>query len=909
MIMYYVVVKSLSELLGEEGILRLPSYLPEAYVFDDARRKAISDAVEHLVRGENVLIEGSPGTGKTALMFMVLRELSKKFGIGYIREGVTSIGNEHFASGIILFYDDLPRIHPDALKSIVKNKIRGLIVTGRTEEVALVKRIHGIDLYEYFRPIRVPPLSDEKIREMLLRYLDREVVRIADENAIDEVVRKANGLPVYVWQVVRELKIRKQPLTLSFAKSIPQGMLDYVDDILWRLLGGKPERYEVLLTLLCMTDFARYAVHQDLFTYIYLVAKERRIKKRLSLEDIVMDVVVEDVGRYLAREGASYAFRLPHDSWADVLRGKSNGPMASEIAKINALYTRDRRGSIVLSAARRAWWETVRSAEDIFRREAFKNNVRVNLGEEALRDILEKPPKVEEKPPVKVVAPPKPVEEVRVMEGAPLDVLRGHLARAKVISKKMLAERMRVSMEDLDSLLEIADFVVSSTRPGFLIYKDHYFRALKRAEELLSKMGVMSTKGLAESVELFPEDIARGLRDKVIVHGDKIFYRDYVWKLIKAEVDAQGYLDLRSIEDTRGIPLDVLEAFRPALEQQYIKSAEPYIYYDREYYSVAISRALRLLEEKGIVELVEVSRKSGLFKNDVANALSGYAIVYGDKVFHREYVWRLLLNEINTKNMICLSKLSIGIPYEVARAFRDGLKKVAIMSPSGDCFYTERFIEQELVRSIRDELESQNIVRVEELAKELDVREEHVRSILDRIGIRSPTDPSTYYAKSFVEDVLRELVRDALSIDDISRAHNIPKSDLQEFLGKRGLEKEYTINRLRRLLGKGTDALLKSEVMEMRQLIGMLNRYDLEPSEANVLGVANIVIWEVSGDEEFFERGVKILESIDDPKARRNLAIAYAKYAMRLHESGADKRRVKNYALLVKQYVKMLPEE
>ena len=267
-------------------------------------------------------------------------------------------------------------------------------MTGRTEEIALVKRIHGIDLYKYFRSIRVPPLSDEKIREMLLRYLDREAIKIVDGEAIDEIVRRAQGLPVYVWQVVMELKIRKQPLTLSFAKSIPQGMLDYVDDILWRLLSGKPERYEVLLTLLCMTDFTWYAVHQDLFTYIYLVAKEKRIKKRLSLADIVMDIVIEDVCRYLVRDNASYAFRLPHDSWAYVLRGKSYGPIATEIAKIIALYTKEKRNSIILSAARRAWWETVRSTEDILRREAFKNNIRVNLGEETLRDILSRPPQL-----------------------------------------------------------------------------------------------------------------------------------------------------------------------------------------------------------------------------------------------------------------------------------------------------------------------------------------------------------------------------------------------------------------------------------------------------------------------------------------------------------------------------------
>jgi len=97
--------------------------------------------------------------------------------------------------------------------------------------------------------------------------------------------------------------------------------------------------------------------------------------------------------------------------------------------------------------------------------------------------------------------------------------------------------------------------------------------------------------------------------------------------------------------------------------------------------------------------------------------------------------------------------------------------------------------------------------------------------------------------------------------------------------------------------------------MEIQQLISMLNKYDLEPSEANVLGVANIVIWEVSGDEMFFEKGIRILEKIDDRKARRNLAIAYAKYTVRLLESGADKKSVKNYVLLVRRYVRMQSKE
>ncbi|MGQ4892383.1 MAG: hypothetical protein ACP6IP_07845 [Candidatus Njordarchaeia archaeon] len=57
--MYYEKVFALNELLGEEGILRLPSYLPQVYVVDEERRNAIDMAAKFLLQGKNVLI-GDP---------------------------------------------------------------------------------------------------------------------------------------------------------------------------------------------------------------------------------------------------------------------------------------------------------------------------------------------------------------------------------------------------------------------------------------------------------------------------------------------------------------------------------------------------------------------------------------------------------------------------------------------------------------------------------------------------------------------------------------------------------------------------------------------------------------------------------------------------------------------------------
>jgi len=391
--LYFRVIQSLDELLGEDGILRLPNHLPDTFVMDESRKAILESVVEWVRDGHNVLIEGGPGTGKTALMFMILKELSNLYSIGYVLEGATQIGSEHMDRGIILFIDDLPQVRMDLIRSIIRYNIRGIIATTRSEELAILERTLGVNIRKFFKVVKLEPMPDDKIEEILRRYLVAEAIRVVDKEAISEVVRKAQGLPVYVWQVIRELKISKEDLTLEFARRIPSGMLDYVDDILWRILGGKEERYEALITLLTMTDFVRYAVHQDLYTYIYLAAKEQRLKRRLTMDDILLDTTFDDITRFLAKEKLTYSFRLPHDSWADVLKGRSSGPMSPEISKINARFTKSRRHELTMEAARRAWNESLSKSEDVLRIESFKNNIRVSLGEEALSEII----KVEEK--------------------------------------------------------------------------------------------------------------------------------------------------------------------------------------------------------------------------------------------------------------------------------------------------------------------------------------------------------------------------------------------------------------------------------------------------------------------------------------------------------------------------------
>ena len=614
--MYYDVVTSLDELLGYEGILRLPPYLPKVFVMDDARRSAIDVAKKYLDSGQNVLLIGEPGTGKTALMFIILAELKKSMKIAYILEGATSIGKKHEEEGIVLFYDDIPRMNRDALRSIMKNRVRMILATARKEELEFLKRVTGIDLLKEFGAIEVPPMSKEKLREMLLRYVAEEAIRIADKEAVDEVIEKAGGLPVYIWQVIRELRIRKEPLTLGFAKTIPQGMLDYIDDILWRTLGGQPERYEALITLLCMTDFIKYAVHQDLYNYIYLRAKELRTKRRVTLDEIMLDETLEAISRYLARESATYSFRLPHDSWADVLRGKSRGPMASEISKINMVFPKRKRISIVLEAARRAWSETLEEAEDIFRKDAFKNNIVLNLGKEAWNDIQKRTT-----PETLPTAPiPTKLEAITSITGLtdPLKGLKQQLADVGVAPKKIIAKGLGISEAELESLIDIADFVIESKRKGFIYHKDYYNKAIQTATNQLKTRGWIRIEETAKSLKIFPEDLTNELKRR-----GYLTTKNTAWNLQKIVEILQQH----KIITTQIIQQKIhakLETIREILEKIAYRSLKKDHYYNINYLKQTLNIIWRQLQQKPWLTKEEIIAM-GILEEDVDRLLEDIA--------------------------------------------------------------------------------------------------------------------------------------------------------------------------------------------------------------------------------------------------------------------------------------------
>lgn len=345
----------------------MPQYIEDVFIFDNTRRNIYENAMRALREGKNVLIVGKPGTGKTALMFMILRGLRQQgYGIGYVVEGTTIVGREHEREGTIIFYDDLPRMNPQALRSIVANGVRLFIGTARKEELGDLKRKMEIDPKKVFAIFELPGLPDQAIRELVYLYCKKEGIQIESEEAVDIIVKKAAGIPMYVWHIVRELRILRMNLTRDFVDTSPAGLLDYIDDIFWRIMDEHEDRHALLLALRCMVDLARYAIHRDVFLVLFRIAKSTLENREIPLEKAFLSPLIDKVSRYLIQEKEYYTFRLPHDTWADVLRGMSSGLMSSEISKINMMFPFERRRRLLLSAINETW-QMLREQEDYYR--------------------------------------------------------------------------------------------------------------------------------------------------------------------------------------------------------------------------------------------------------------------------------------------------------------------------------------------------------------------------------------------------------------------------------------------------------------------------------------------------------------------------------------------------------------
>ncbi len=357
MLSYYEIPDSHNRIMN---VWRLPTYLDDVLVIEEARKAVIDAAVKCAKEGDNVVILGAPGSGKTTAMYAIWKELDEDFDTALVWD-TKDVARTHERDGVILFSDDLPETR-ELAKAIVERDLRGVVTTAREQDWSRLP----INLRSKFKPINLPNISDDVMTEIAIKHLDSQGITY-DKKVLPTIVESARGSPIYVRYLVEEIcsEIKSgaiSKLTSKRVKTAPKGMTDYVAGILARILFEldgtiyKPRAgaLPVIKTLLCLADMPNYETHEVHLNQMFFALKQPSDSPG----------PFNAFKQYLSRDPRFFSLKFMHDTLADVLRGKVDHPVVGDFRLVaQEMGVAGRRN--IESQALNDGWEHVKAEYDI----------------------------------------------------------------------------------------------------------------------------------------------------------------------------------------------------------------------------------------------------------------------------------------------------------------------------------------------------------------------------------------------------------------------------------------------------------------------------------------------------------------------------------------------------------------
>jgi hypothetical protein len=357
MLSYYEIPDSKNRIMN---VWRLPSYLDEVLVIEDARKQVIDAAVKCAKDGDNVVILGAPGSGKTTAMYAIWKELDDDSDTALVWD-TKDVARTHENDGVILFSDDIPESR-ELAKAIVERDVSGVVTTAREQDWSRLP----IDLRSKFTPINLPNISDEVMTDIAKKHLESQGITY-EKKVLPTIVDSAQGSPIYVRYLVEEIgtEIKSgviSKLTASRLKTAPKGMTDYVAGILARILFEldgtiyKPREgaLPVIKTLLCLADMPNYETHEVHLNQMFFALKQPSDSPG----------PFNAFKQYLSRDPRFFSLKFMHDTLADVLRGKVDHPVVGDFRLVaQEMGVAGRRN--IESQALNDGWEHVKAEYDI----------------------------------------------------------------------------------------------------------------------------------------------------------------------------------------------------------------------------------------------------------------------------------------------------------------------------------------------------------------------------------------------------------------------------------------------------------------------------------------------------------------------------------------------------------------
>ncbi|MEC7930264.1 MAG: hypothetical protein VX774_00810, partial [Candidatus Thermoplasmatota archaeon] len=291
-----------------------------------------SEIVERVLDGppdRNYVIIGEPGVGKTVLLFELFDRLMNRIPVGRI--STTTLGKAHEKFGVRLFYDDIQE-NTELVQALTDRQISGVILSAREADWASLPA----EFQAQFDRLTVPLFPENE-----MKLLSRKMLGFSglgyDEEAISALVKYAEGSPIYVWSMIREMLHRGlRALTASYIQeNAIRGMNNYVSLLLQRLLKDgeeyRPGGLHALTSLVFLAETMEERFCHDLF---YDAAVERlSAHAQEQLNDPMDQGTFNRALAYLPGDGNVIQF--PHDTWVDVILGHGDlNPFRTELRAI-----------------------------------------------------------------------------------------------------------------------------------------------------------------------------------------------------------------------------------------------------------------------------------------------------------------------------------------------------------------------------------------------------------------------------------------------------------------------------------------------------------------------------------------------------------------------------------------------
>jgi len=295
----------------------LPENLRGNVFLDEQRNSHVRQILASPI-DTNFVIIGEPGVGKTTLLYEVFDSFMEKVPVGILT--TSSIGDAHIGFGSRLFYDDIPE-NPELVDAIADSGAKGIVVSAREADW---NRLDA-KFKNQFQRLTVPLFSDEDIVSLCHRMLDFSTIRY-DDAAIEQLKAYAQGSPIFVWSLIREMLFSGvRLLTNTYVKdNSRKGMESYVSLILQKLLkdgkGYKPGGLHTLGCLLFLSEYMKdKKCHEVLFRSFAEIVEPDFDE---IFDDRQSTATFNQTIAYLSGEGS--LIRFPHDTWADVIEGRGS---------------------------------------------------------------------------------------------------------------------------------------------------------------------------------------------------------------------------------------------------------------------------------------------------------------------------------------------------------------------------------------------------------------------------------------------------------------------------------------------------------------------------------------------------------------------------------------------------------